>query len=499
MLWGGDVKRSLVIVVHGTFAADSNWIEDGSEFRRYLEDQIDGEVQTEALIWSGKNQHSARLEAADQLAARIQQVKAQDPEITIYLFGHSHGGNAITYAMRDPKINAAVEGVVSICTPFIRTRKREVLGFVALMFFVCAMFVSSVLFGQMRNLPMFDGAMFGVDPDAVGRVVYSLELGFNSASIHRISTFLSYWPSLIFATAIYFLAIRPVRPKVFQRQSETFERLFQTRLHSDQLLRVSVSGDEAAGWLKFSARMAGIGQTLSRIFIRSIRLSVTAPFFVGLAIVAVYYNAPDYYRGHFQGPPAGILTTLFYLGFFALMVSIVLWALAQVFSVVAAIIFRSNRFGYGRERPLDTLLLSTIARAAPETIEDRITSLRVEDPDVSMGLANNHNFLYEDIGFLKDVTEWINSGRKADACNDRIQVVSAYEKSVGSIGPSIFGSLLIILVLAVILQTGTIQNIQDCVSADDTYRSTGECAGVFVDFFEELGDAVVDTPKNLVP
>lgn len=78
--------------------------------------------------WSGGNTHRARLHAAAALQRHILALAARYPNDDQFLVAHSHGGNVCLYALRDSCVRECVSGVVTLSTPFIVARRRDLGG-----------------------------------------------------------------------------------------------------------------------------------------------------------------------------------------------------------------------------------------------------------------------------------------------------------------------------------------------------------------------------------
>lgn len=127
-----ETKR-VVTLVHGTFAKHAPWMRDGSELCTELRKELQGTV-LRRFCWSGGNSHAARLQAGDDLAKYLLTVKKDFPEAQHFVIAHSHGGNVALYAMEktspDAKLGEDVAGIVTLATPFITLRKRQLPRFV---------------------------------------------------------------------------------------------------------------------------------------------------------------------------------------------------------------------------------------------------------------------------------------------------------------------------------------------------------------------------------
>ena len=88
----------IFILIHGTWASDTDWHLPGGTFYNELEKSCHTCQAT--LIpynWSGKLNHESRVQAAKGLVKIIQSYPI---DTAIYLIGHSHGGNVAALASR---------------------------------------------------------------------------------------------------------------------------------------------------------------------------------------------------------------------------------------------------------------------------------------------------------------------------------------------------------------------------------------------------------------
>lgn len=90
-----SLSKSIVIVVHGTFATEAEWCRPGGDFFTTLErEAIYLKEQVIPFTWSGKLNNKSRIQAAQALAKIILSYKQE----RIIIIGHSHGGNIINLA-----------------------------------------------------------------------------------------------------------------------------------------------------------------------------------------------------------------------------------------------------------------------------------------------------------------------------------------------------------------------------------------------------------------
>ena len=112
------------ILVHGTFAKAAHWpaLQDGLA----LAARAAGEhSQFNELTWSGKNRASARQAAASEISSVVQNIQSTSRNERIFIIGHSHGGSAIAYFLKEyPCLAKTLTGCVFLSTPFIAIRPR---------------------------------------------------------------------------------------------------------------------------------------------------------------------------------------------------------------------------------------------------------------------------------------------------------------------------------------------------------------------------------------
>lgn len=128
-----------VMMIHGTFASDAQWVMPDSITSQRVSQQIAETSSVEAFRWSGANSFVERLKAARELV----QLMERAPTDTRYiLIAHSHGGSVVHYAYRlAPALFERVLGVACMATPFFGFSVRP--GYGAL--FVAIMVVFTVL------------------------------------------------------------------------------------------------------------------------------------------------------------------------------------------------------------------------------------------------------------------------------------------------------------------------------------------------------------------
>jgi pimeloyl-ACP methyl ester carboxylesterase len=133
------------ILVHGTWARDAHWpaLRDGLVIAASAAAE---RCSLEELRWSGKNRTSARLAAATEIFSLVRKIHSTSKDERIFIIGHSHGGSAIAYFLKEyPSLAKTLSGCAFLSTPFIaiRPRVQATLQFYLLSFFLLYAFSSS--------------------------------------------------------------------------------------------------------------------------------------------------------------------------------------------------------------------------------------------------------------------------------------------------------------------------------------------------------------------
>ena len=115
--------RPIVTLVHGTFAPNAVWTKPDSPLCAALQARFGERVLIERVQWSGRNNFSARRNGAAELRDAI--TKRSDADARHVIIAHSHAGNIATYAAMDPAVNRRIAGIVTLATPFIVARRRN--------------------------------------------------------------------------------------------------------------------------------------------------------------------------------------------------------------------------------------------------------------------------------------------------------------------------------------------------------------------------------------
>ena len=128
---GDSSKPKYVLtLVHGTFARDADWVNNPqSPLRQRLQEKL-GDVDFEVFKWTGGNSDVDRYAGADGLQWAMRCVRKDHPDRRQFVIGHSHGGNVILRALDGFTEAGHIDGAVTLATPFINCKPRDLNRFV---------------------------------------------------------------------------------------------------------------------------------------------------------------------------------------------------------------------------------------------------------------------------------------------------------------------------------------------------------------------------------
>ena len=119
-----NAPRLQVTLVHGTWAARrSKWTKPGSPLWQALNE---AGADCHRFVWSGRNSHRARRQAAERLAQHLVDLGVTSAGSPSAVVAHSHGGNVALHAVwrvlgQDP---TRVK-VVTLATPYFFAERRD--------------------------------------------------------------------------------------------------------------------------------------------------------------------------------------------------------------------------------------------------------------------------------------------------------------------------------------------------------------------------------------
>ena len=115
----------VVTLLHGTFARNATWVNSDGSIASALKARFGRAVEIESMGWSGANTFKGRRDATKLLRQHILRPRPDMRGAAHLVVAHSHAGNVVAYAARDAEVDAKLAGVVTLATPFIVARKRN--------------------------------------------------------------------------------------------------------------------------------------------------------------------------------------------------------------------------------------------------------------------------------------------------------------------------------------------------------------------------------------
>jgi hypothetical protein len=215
-----------ITLVHGTFAPGADWTQPGSPLRNKIAEEFEGRVEFHSdFRWRGLPSHIDRHTAGKRFRSYMLDLTARHPG-RHFIIGHSHGGLVSLYAVRDQELAKRIEGVISLSTPYLIARPRElsVLGMIAAGF-GCVAFVGMILI--------------------LARVAFAVYLDFGLAWWLGIPIFAAGLASPMLALG----TLAGIVPGVEKLSTWFLETMRIPRIHSERLLIVRGPSDEASALL----------------------------------------------------------------------------------------------------------------------------------------------------------------------------------------------------------------------------------------------------------
>jgi predicted alpha/beta-hydrolase family hydrolase len=125
--------RTVLTLVHGTWARNSRW----PELEAVIADVLPKPLQVNYFQWPHWNSVIGRHRASVALADSLREQFESYPDCHHCVIGHSHGGNVAMKALAAPDLQARVDSVVCLSTPFLIAEPQRfserLVQFVALM------------------------------------------------------------------------------------------------------------------------------------------------------------------------------------------------------------------------------------------------------------------------------------------------------------------------------------------------------------------------------
>ncbi len=419
----------IIILIHGTFATNAEWTQPESLFRRELALALGGTRAIDVLpfAWNGANRHIDRRKASLQLRRLIMLKQNEQPDSSIYLIGHSHGGNIALQAARHFAAEPRLAGVVTLATPFLEFNEeapavtligatfghafktsRLYASYWAAMIalsVVAYVTIGPLLLGVMRSKAWIYGQVPLCSP--------LLGPEFCSQLQHGTTLIFAGLYALIFVTGLVFFgyqeAAKEQRANI-DRMRRSISRYFYVQppksLERLEILSLSAPADEALQILNGSWWAHRLGISAARL--------IGAVAIVGAlaGLAAVMTGVVAYVQANRFVPDQALATTLLLCGAFSLAVPLVFVAaalVAQLINVVGS--FPAPGLGLaGGER---SLLWSVHARRQLlQTTNHVHRTYGWWELVLGRGGGLMHSRLYGSAVAIRDIAVWL-AGREA--------------------------------------------------------------------------------------
>jgi pimeloyl-ACP methyl ester carboxylesterase len=399
--------KYVVTLVHGTFAPAAAWCEPTSKLSVALTEKLGPGCVAKAFRWSGKNLHSARLEAGRSLAAFLAGITEEYPNARHFVVAHSHGGNVALYALRDARLQQKIRGVVCMATPFLRCEARDVtktLGRLDLFILPVVALLAAFLAGILMLI--LAGLMGLVLDEALPQEFWWLLVGV--AFLFFIAFTLTFGPRL--ERHIH----DPLHRILFNRQTRVLELYSPPFIESAGVLTVSTPLDEAGVVLRL---WRFLGNIPFRCWQPEIVLFPCLALEVLLLISFAFFTLPDVVSeletlrlsglgltriaGMFMGLFTALIAPFLVFVLYALVIHVLMW--------LAPRLIRSHFLAFGGETAWDNLLVDISTSTTPPA--QRVEEARrwVSRFAGGSGFRFAHCAVYDDEQMISRIVDWIDA------------------------------------------------------------------------------------------
>lgn len=227
-------------LVHGTFARNAEWTQPNSPLRASIEGAfLDRGEQAKfvPINWTGRNRGKDRRIAAGYIASAVASTRAQMPDEAIFLIGHSHGGSAIAFFLKNFEAERdLISGAIFLSTPFIALKpKADLEHRISLAFWLGAFALYFVTFNVARFLLQRFGGL-----DTGYYVLIALNLAFGAFCFYFYRSYDSLHGHII---------------RVWEKIQRTILENETCKLPTGHYRFIRYSGDEASMGLSFAQFM----------------------------------------------------------------------------------------------------------------------------------------------------------------------------------------------------------------------------------------------------
>ena len=393
------------ILVHGTWAKSAHWpeLEDGlTEIARAAGDA----PLFEKLTWTGRNRVVARQAAASAISNLVKRIQCISVNEKIFIIGHSHGGNAIAYFLKQHQEAAkTLSGCAFLSTPFVAMRPRRE----ATRLFIVLLLFPFITFMSLWNETMKPRTKLS-----------PFEVPFSDIVMDD----LAQAPMYIFGIILVALIGRLIW--VYFKKASASQKVEQSireqtaDIPAGNYLFLRCSGDEAAAALSAAQFIAWLGirvASILKFLTRSLFTEGKIGFISWMVLLLVIYDAiaygflqvlPDFFRFVIHYPDGSLLGNLssarlvFALISFVI-VSLLLVCLLAVFLIFVTQALTSWAFGW---TPLWTGFLVELAIEPLPFGEHSL--VHIDWTPNSIGLDGyGHSWTYAHPDAIKHLQNWV--------------------------------------------------------------------------------------------
>lgn len=391
-----DPCNRIFILIHGTFARDTEWTQEPSELREVFSDRFAPGVLFHRFRWSGANSHRGRLVAATRLRKSIQRLKQKHPHAEVNLVAHSHGGNVALYALAAPQIARHVTSIVTMGTPFLWCRRRHLAQTTRVLGATTAVVGAATYIGIAVGLMVFM-AILGERHDPYGEENFIL----TQAAV--VLGYLTFGGLLLLWVSGHEIP-RHAFFRAAKSQRAVSRRLRCRHIDSVHLLRVTIRGDEAERMLTFSWLVGEVPALIWRVTVVSLVVCVFALVIVYAAAASVLITAG---KGTSVTPAELYGNRLLAISGFLFGAALSL-AAATLICQVAMMVFPRivRRLAFGHESLAETWLLRVWPSIDPPLVQ---FAARHYGYRRSLRMLNHSRF-YQTSNMLSDMADWLGSG-----------------------------------------------------------------------------------------
>jgi len=415
-------------VIHGTFASGAEWTQEGSEFREKLRSHLGTNPGIFVFEWSGGNSHQARIQAGEELEGFLQKLIERFPFSRHTIVAHSHGGNVACYALKNAGIREKISSLITLGTPFIACRPREMPKFMAhlalvltpglalpltVLIAVTTYFLIKYVFQYFNQRNPYYSYGFA---DFEGKDGWGFIVSFGIVYVLV--------PVVFFLLAKIISRYLKARPDKLQpRQSRIKQRLELPGLDSVRIFSIAIDRDEAGlllGYLHYLANRPAIffkrcEDLLEKLGVHREGFGEKNHWFFYVGLFLIFMGVVPFFGDGWEAIMLLPSTTFLGLWGLAIVLTFMAMILSQIFMAVIPKLIRSHPLGFGGESVFDNWLMDIHAVENPADAfrleKGNCTFLRFKAPALEVPAQSSslkHSQLYRSEKVIKTIVDWLN-------------------------------------------------------------------------------------------